>query len=136
MTRRTFAQIMNETFLTGDVPSTTTTTASAEPAPSLTLDAILELRRKLQAELPMPVIYYFASEYVEDKTAVYKLPNDQARAGYDLAFHPDMLPAVMAELAGQCILRPMDKAEEKRRADLTADMMRIGANWLAAQPIR
>lgn len=119
---------------TDNVPATTATTASTEPAPSLTLDMLLEVRRKLQAELP--VIYYFASEHVENKTAVYKLPNDQARAGYDLAFHPDMLPSVAAELAGRCILRPMDNAEEKRRADLTADMMRIGANWLAAQPIR
>lgn len=133
MTRRTFAQIMNETFLTGDVPDTTTT-ASAEPAPSLTLDTLMGVRRKLMEE--MPVIYYFASEYVEDNIAVYKLPNDQARCGYDLAFHPAMLPTVLASAAGLCILRPMDNAEEKRRADLTADMMRIGANWLVAQPNR
>ena len=134
MTRKTFDQLMNETFLTGDVPSTTATTASTEPAPSLTLDAMVEVWRKLMEE--MPVIYYFASEYVEDKTAVYKLPNDQARCGFDLAFHTDMLPSVAAELAGQYILRPMDNAEEKRRADLTADMMRTGANWLVAQPNR
>jgi len=136
MTRKTFAQLMNETFLTGDVPDTTATAASAasaEPAPPLTLDTLLEVRRRLHAELPTPVIYYFASERLEDRTAVYKLPNDQARCGYDLAFHPDMLSVVSAALSGQCILRPMDNAEEKRRADLTAEMLRIGANWLASQ---
>lgn len=114
MTRKTFADLMNETFLTGDVPDMTDMTASAEPAPALTLDTLLEVRRKLMEDYP--VTYYIASENVEDKTAVYKVPNEFARCGYDLICHPDMVPTLMSSFFGP--LRPMDNAERARRDDL------------------
>lgn len=112
MTRKTFAQIMNETFLTGDVSDMTATTASAAPAPALTLDTWLEVRRKLMEDYP--VTYYIASEHVEDKTAVYKVPSEFARCGYDLVCHPTMVPTLLDSAGG--LLRPLDDAEIDRRS--------------------
>jgi hypothetical protein len=119
MTHRTFADLMNETFLTGDVPDTTATTASAEPVPSLAPDTLMEVRRKLQEDYP--VTYYIASENVEDKTAVYKVPSEYARCGYDLVCHPDMVPTLVAGTGG--LLRPLDDAETDRRSAAMAARM-------------
>lgn len=116
MTRKTFTDLMNETFLTGDASGTTTTTASAEPAPSLTLDTLLKLRRKFQDDYP--VTYYIASEHVDDKTTVYKLLNEYARCGYDLICHPDVVPTLMAKANHSALLRPLDDKEIDRRTKL------------------
>jgi hypothetical protein len=83
---------------------------------NLTLAQILSVTKELLALAP--VIYYFASDYAPDKTCVYKIPNPQARAGYDLAFHPSLLEEVLAEIGGAAILRPMDNTEERRRSGM------------------
>jgi len=118
MTRRTFAQTMNETFLTGDVPGTTATTASTEPAPSLTLDTLLKLRRKYCL-----IIYYIPSLNVDDVTAIYKVPNDFARVGYDLVLHPSLVPELLEMSTGYVRICPLDDAEiDRRSAALAAQM--------------
>lgn len=119
-TRKTFAQLMGEVFVTGDFGATTTATTTESPP--LTAAAITDAIKRLRAELP--VVYYIASEHVEDKTAVYMLPNDQALAGYDLVCHPDRVPALHIDLVGKCVLLPMDDAEQKRRDKLVGEKFR------------
>lgn len=123
MTRKTFAQLMDEVFITGD-PNATTTATTTE-APPLTAAIMLEAIEQLRAT----IVYYITSEHVEDVGAVYKLPNDQARAGYDLVCHPDMLPALRLDFAGKCVLLPMNDAERQRRDRLVGEKLRDA--WLS-----
>ena len=112
-TRKTFAQLMNEAFVTEDPAATTATT---DEAPPLTAATILDAIRLLRANLP--VVYYIASEHVEDATAVYRIPSKYAQSGYNLVCHPGRVSLLRVELSGQCVLLPMDDAESQRREKL------------------
>ncbi len=78
----------------------------------LTLVKVLSLIAKMWKTVP--IIYYYTSEHAPEG-CVYKLPNSQARAGYDLAFHPSLLDEALAQVGGGAILRPMDDVEIDRR---------------------
>ena len=82
----------------------------------ITFDGMFALITELRERYP--VVYYYASEYVPGKDRVYKIPNTQARSGYDLVFHPDLLDTIIAEIGNDVILRPMDAAEDRQRRSL------------------
>jgi hypothetical protein len=113
--RKRIDELLDAAFLTGGASTTTTTTV---PQSTLALDAYLKMRDAMS-----PVVFYMVSEHVESTTAVYQIPNDQARAGYDLVCHPNCVAELEARMAGVCRLRPIDAAEWRRRSDEMARKM-------------
>ncbi len=81
------------------------------PATALLLAKALQHR-----QTGKPVLYYIATDKVADKEQVYRLPDDRSAAGFDIAFHPDLLPAVTKQMADHYDLRTLDADEIARRA--------------------
>ncbi len=87
-----------------------------QPTP-LTPATMLLLAKALQKrQAGKPVLYYIATDKVADKEQVYRLPDDRSAAGFDIVFHPDLLPAVTKQMADHYDLRTLDADEIARRA--------------------
>lgn len=87
-----------------------------QPTP-LTPATMLLLAKALQdRQAGKPVLYYIATDKVADATQVYRLPDDRSAAGFDIAFHPDLLQAVTKQMADYYDLWPLDADEIARRA--------------------
>jgi len=83
----------------------------------LTPATMLLLAKALQErQAGKPVLYYIATDKVADKKQVYRLPDDRSAAGFDIAFHPDLLPAITKRMADHYTLHPLDADEIARRA--------------------
>ena len=86
-----------------------------QPTP-LTPATMLLLAKALQKrQAGKPVLYYIATDKVADKEQVYRLPDDRSAAGFDIAFHPDLLPAISKQMADHYTLRTLDADEIARR---------------------
>jgi len=90
-----------------------------QPTP-LTPATMLLLAKTLQErQAGKPVLYYIATDKVADREHVYRLPDDRSAAGFDIAFHPDLLPSITKQMADHYTLRPLDADEITRRAKET-----------------
>ncbi len=88
-----------------------------QPTPLTPATALLLAKALQERQAGKPVLYYIATDKVADKEQVYRLPDDRSAAGFDIAFHPDLLPAVTKQMADHYTLRPLDADEVKRRAN-------------------
>lgn len=88
-----------------------------QPTPLTPATMLLLAKALQQRQAGKPVLYYIATDKVADITQVYRLPDDRSAAGFDIVFHPDLLPAVTKQMADRYDLRPLDADEVTRRAN-------------------
>lgn len=86
-----------------------------QPTPLTPATMLLLAKALQQRQTGKPVLFYIATDKVADKEQVYRLPDDRSAAGFDIAFHPDMLPSITEQMAEHYMLCPLDKQEIRRR---------------------
>lgn len=86
-----------------------------KPTPVTPAAILLAVNALQTQQAGKPTLYYILTSKVEDKEQVYQLPDSRAATGFDLAFHPDLLPAITEQMAEHYTLRPLDKPEIRRR---------------------
>ncbi len=109
-----------------------------QPTPLTPATMLLLAKALQQRQAGKPVLYYIATDKVADITQVYRLPDDRSAAGFDIVFHPDLLPAVTKQMADRYTLHPLDADEIARRVQepVQEQVQEISDGLLSAQGSR
>lgn len=117
-TRKTFAQLMNEAFVTEDSAATTATTAEAPP---LTLKDILDAQEKF-----LPILRYMVHDSVPpDGFYKFNYPPSYTVRHFDcfLLVHPTMFNEMVSVLSAS--IRLVEMTDEHWRSAAMSEMSRM-----------